>query len=150
MTTYPEFAKPQARRVYVHARCGAPTVVDGEEYAGLCNPFTGLLGVSTRCVKCHQQRPLREFAWKDTRERLDLYRRRLRGTIPVPILIGQYAIKLFGALGMPMLGALAGWSLSGGDSIVWPTAGGVAGLVIGLLSIGIVMALDKLDFTRFR
>ena len=149
-STYPQFPAPPRSRAYVHQACGQVTCVDGEHFQGLCNPFTGLFGVSTFCVTCGRQAPLGEFAWQDTGEALDRYRKRLRGAAPAGRVALDVASRFLAVVGLPLAGALLGYWAADEHVILLPLVGGVAGFVAGAIAAGLVMAADTRDYTVYR
>jgi len=114
-------------RAYVHETCGTTTIVSGNDFAGLCNPFEPCMG--TVCSKCGPD-STDKFLWDDTGETVSSFRSRVRRESPgftiwnwlvAPILggvIGGMVMPMFGpegsnpwigiAIGAP-IGALAMW-----------------------------------------
>ena len=146
----PQFPTPPSSRTYVHRACGQVTYVDGEHFEGLCNPFTGLFGVSTLCTSCSQQRPLSEFAWQDTGEALDRYRKRLRGAAPAGRVVLDVLSRVLAFFGLPAAGALIGYWIADERVVLLPIVGAVVGFVVGVVIAGLVMAADTRDYTRYR
>ena len=68
-------------RAYVHERCSQSTVISGDDWVGLCNPFTQTS--HTICSHCNNGFPVKEFAWADTNENVIKYVRRIRRQVPV-------------------------------------------------------------------
>lgn len=91
-------------RVYVHNGCGGETVISGNDFDRLANPFG--FGGSTLCCACRRYVRLKDVAWADTGEPISEYRRRLRSSAPL-------SLKLFGWLFGPVLfmaiGAVVFW-----------------------------------------
>ena len=73
-------SNPKRGRVYVHLRCGQPTVITKGDYIGICNPFAG--GRGTYCAPCGRPDSLDQFVWADTGETIQDYRQRLREHAP--------------------------------------------------------------------
>ncbi len=68
-------------RAYVHTRCQQTTVISGDDWLGLCNPFSQTSG--TICSHCNNGFPVKEFEWADTRENVMSYVRRVRRQTPL-------------------------------------------------------------------
>ena len=128
-------------RTYVHDRCGNATVVSGNDFESLANPFAFCSG--TMCVACNKAFPLKQFVWADTGETITARRSRLRGaTSP--------AQKLFSMLVGPLIFGLIG---AGIGYLIKPArpsymAGGAVGgiaLFIGILPM-FTKALFKIDY----
>lgn len=145
---YPTFPGPPASRAYVHMTCGSQTVVDGDDYQGLCHPYVGLVP-RTLCVACGQARPLREFAWADTGESLDHYRRRLRGLVPLAWRV-IHPLTRWLLLLLPIIGIAAARAWMPHRPLLGPVLGFFAGLVLGLVCAATAMTVDDRDFRRFR
>jgi hypothetical protein len=90
-------------RVYLHAECGQQTLVSGNDFSRLANPFS--LVTQTFCVSCRRHAPLGEVSWADTGEVIRDYRRRLRAEAPG-------TLKLFSWFLGPLAGALPGVALA--------------------------------------
>jgi hypothetical protein len=91
-------------RPYVHKRCGEVTVVSGNDFRRLANPFDFV--PQTYCVACEEMVGLDTVAWDDTGETISRYRRRLRAAAPVSLKLFSWVIC---PLGGAALGAGAGW-----------------------------------------
>ena len=144
----PTFPSAPASRAYVHRECRKTTVVDGEEYEGLCHPYFGLFP-TTRCVHCHKQGPLRDFAWADTGESIADYRRRVRAAVPAHWRVIHPLTKLLIVV-LPVLGLLAGRAIADQRTVLLPAAGVVVGLVLGAMAFGIGVALHDRDSRIYR
>jgi hypothetical protein len=117
-------------RPYIHDRCGQVTVVSGNDFTRLVNPFTFVS--QTYCVGCQGFASLRSVAWADTGESIAAYRRRLRGEAPQSLkLVGWF----LGPLAALLLGAGIGWLFTPKD-FKGPLIGGLLGLV---LAVGFLM-----------
>lgn len=85
MTTNPteaaELSTDLDGRAYVHERCQKSTVISGDDWVGLCNPFAQTGG--TICSHCGTASPVKEFAWLDTQENVLKYVRRQRRQTPM-------------------------------------------------------------------
>lgn len=81
------FANQSARasrpkgRAYVHQRCRQTTLVTGDDWVGLCNPFCQTAG--TYCSHCGKMFSVKEFQWANTHENLLAYIRRVRRRCPM-------------------------------------------------------------------
>jgi hypothetical protein len=119
-------------RAYIHQACGGTTVVSGNDFSRLANPFAFVS--STVCATCKTAASLGTFSWADTGESLTAYRRRLRRTAPLALKICGWVVAPLVALA---LGAGIGWLVARQD-IKGPIIGGFLGLLIGA---GFVMPL---------
>jgi aminoglycoside 3-N-acetyltransferase len=146
----PLFEIPPENRTYVHLQCGRKTTVDGEEFLGLCNPFTGLLGVSTFCVPCRKQAPLNDFMWADTGENLAEYRRRVLRSIPRGQRRRTRLVRALLLIIPPLVAFIVTRALLSRGAIVIPALAAVGGVVVGVIGAGIQMVADKGDFTVYR
>lgn len=147
----PTFPETPTSRAYVHARCGGTTVVDGDDFVGLCNPMFGLLPVQTYCVKCAGVRPLEEFVWADTNETLAAYRQRLRATVVSPAAkLGQKVLRMVCLIGLPMMGLAFGQRHGGPGAILWPAVGVIVGFVLGVVILGVAAATSRRDYRKYR
>ena len=68
-------------RVYVHQKCKQSTMISGDDWVGLCNPFQQTS--HTICTHCNNGFPIKEFAWLDTQENVLSYLRRIRRQVPM-------------------------------------------------------------------
>ena len=144
----PTFPSPPASRAYVHRACGSVTVVDGEDFQGLCHPYLGLVP-TTRCVHCNKQGPLRDFTWADTGESISDYRKRLRAAAPAHWRVIHPLTKLL-VLVLPVLGFLAGRAIATERTVLLPAIGVVVGLVVGAMAFGIGVAMHDRDYRVYR
>jgi hypothetical protein len=133
-------------RPYVHERCGQVTLVSGDDFSRLANPFTFVS--QTYCVACGAFVSLRSVAWADTGESIAAYRRRLRAEAPLSVKLAGW---LLGPLAGLLIGAGVGWLITPQD-LKGPVVGGVAGLV---LAAGFLMPLlsrwvGGVDYRRVR
>ena len=147
-TDLPTFPSSPTARAYVHRDCQKMTVVDGEEYEGLCHPYLGLVP-TTRCVHCDKQGPLRDFAWADTGESIADYRRRIRAAVPAHWRVIHPLTKLL-VLVLPVMGFMAGRAIATQRTVLLPIVGVVVGLVAGLMAFGIGVALNDRDYRIYR
>tara|TARA_R110002073_G_scaffold334669_2_gene524669 strand:- start:15 stop:467 length:453 start_codon:yes stop_codon:yes gene_type:complete len=69
-----------AGRAYIHQKCQQSTVISGDDWIGLCNPFTQTS--ATICSHCNNEFPVNEFEWADTHENVMTYIRRIRRHVP--------------------------------------------------------------------
>src|SRR5262245_39862866 len=84
-------------RVYVHDRCGTETRVSHGHFKQICGPFIPCTG--TFCCGCNEFFPLNEVYWKNTGERIDDYRERLRRKSPALVQVWRYGVGfLIGAV----------------------------------------------------
>jgi hypothetical protein len=144
------FEIPPTSRTYVHLQCGRKTTVDGDEFQGLCNPFTGLLGVSTFCVPCRKQAPLNDFMWADTGENLAAYRKRVLRSIPRAMRVRMRLLRAALLIVPPIIGFVVARALMHRGAIVVPALAAIGGLIVGVLAVGIQMVVDRRDFTVYR
>jgi hypothetical protein len=110
------------RRAYVHQDCGGTTVVSGDEFARVSNPFAYVS--QTYCASCGSFAGLGRFSWDDTGENLAAFRRRMRQAAPA-------SLKLWGWLLGPLLAATACGLVGYFCSAQLPLAGLLAGAVVG-------------------
>ncbi|MFH1300791.1 MAG: hypothetical protein ABIK07_06990 [Planctomycetota bacterium] len=118
-------------RVYIHKTCKQSTQVNGDDFAGLCNPFNICLG--TVCANCGGPRPLKSFVWADTKEPLNKYRNRIRKKAPAFCTHWFFWIT-------PLIGIIAG-SIIGPlflkkSSLLIISGSALAGIVIMVLFVG--------------
>ena len=144
----PTFSSPPTSRAYVHRVCGRMTVVDGEDFEGLCHPYFGLFP-TTRCVHCNKQGPLRDFVWPDTGESIADYRKRIRAAVPAHWRLIHPLTKLL-ILVLPMLGFMAGRAIATERTVLLPAVGVVVGLVVGAMSFAIGVAVHDRDYRIYR
>jgi hypothetical protein len=138
-------------RAYVHAACGSATVVSGNDYTRLVDPYSAVQ--MTFCVRCSNFALLTDVAWRDTGETIADYRRRMREETPT-------AIKLWRFLLGPALGALAGAAVGFVLTLMFGVAAKAwaGGLVGGLLGAGVafglmpalIRAIAHFDYRRVR
>jgi hypothetical protein len=116
--------KVRRRRAYVHPQCGGTTIVSGDDFTRLANPFTFVS--QTYCASCGSFVGLGSVEWEDTGETISAYRSRLRGEAPLGMkLLGW----VFGPLGGAAIGALIGWACTPRE-VLGPISGGVVGLFV--------------------
>lgn len=133
-------------RVYQHKRCGDQTVVSGNDFEALSNPFTFSTG--TMCASCGKAYSLKEFIWADSGETIAGRRRRLRAAAPA-------SQKLFGYLLGPalfgLIGGVIGQLIKPGN---FPAiAGGVGGgfaLFTFLLLAPLTRLLFNIDYRQVK
>lgn len=83
-------------RAYVHSLCGETTIISGNDFSSLCNPFGLCLG--TICANCGAPDSTKNFKWEDTGEVVSDYRRRVRRESTGQTLINWVLAPLVGAL----------------------------------------------------
>ena len=132
-------------RVYVHKKCRGETVVSGDAFDNLSNPFTLVTG--TQCCACNKAVNLGQVYWADTRETLAAYRRRVRRKAPLNLELGMAgAILLCG-----VIGAIIGRVIKPGETS--PT---IIGAFVGILPAwGVIPPflarwIWKIDFRRIK
>jgi hypothetical protein len=86
--------RSRRRRTYVHNNCGGQTIVSGDEFGRVANPFT--LVSQTYCSSCSSFDSLSSFSWADTGENIGDYRQRQRDKAPLSLSCGVW-------LGGPLL-----------------------------------------------
>lgn len=110
------------RRAYVHRDCGGTTVVSGDDFARVANPFAFVS--QTYCASCGSFAGLGRFTWDDTGENLADFRRRMRQRAPA-------SLKLWGWFLGPLLAAsvcgLVGYFCSAQLPLTGLLAGAVGG-----------------------
>lgn len=68
-------------RAYIHRKCQQSTFISGDDWVGLCNPFSQTS--ATICSHCNCASPVKEFEWADTNENVMTYIRRVRRQAPI-------------------------------------------------------------------
>jgi hypothetical protein len=68
-------------RAYVHQKCQQSSIISGDDWIGLCNPFCQTS--ATICSHCNNAFPVKEFVWADTQENVLTYIRRVRRQTPI-------------------------------------------------------------------
>ncbi len=134
-------------RVYVHKKCKQSTQVNGENFAGLCNPFSLCLG--TVCATCGGPRPLSTFHWADTKEPLNAYRKRIRKKQP------EFYSHWFMWIS-PLIGIIAG-SIIGPlflkkSTLLIISGSALAGLIVMSLIVGpkLLMLIAPKKYYKYR
>ena len=107
------------QRAYVHRKCGQVTLVSGDAFDRLSNPFAFV--ARTACAGCQRDVWPGTVVWEDTGESIAAYRRRLRRAAPL-------SLKLCGWGTGPLLGAAAGWAV-GPHDISKPILGAFIGFI---------------------
>jgi hypothetical protein len=115
----------RTRRVYVHETCGGETVIFGDDFTRLANPF-GWVG-QTYCATCEKYAGLGKFFWADTDEDLVSYRRRLRRKAPLSLKLWSW---FFGPALGALVGALIGVVVSPTDALKGVIVGGLSGALV--------------------
>src|SRR5687767_4346201 len=105
----PTFPSTPASRAYTHSSCGNNTIVDDWAFAAICDPYYTTSG--TICSACSRPFPLDEFAWADTGENIEAYRKRLKSFVPPEYGKAQALKKL--RLALFILLPLAGVAIAG-------------------------------------
>jgi hypothetical protein len=132
------------RRSYVHDGCGGVTVVSGDDFERIANPFTFVW--QTYCAECGEHVSLSEVRWEDTGEKVSRYRARVGGKAPA-------RAKLIGYVAGPLAGFLIGAGVGqyfGGA--LGAFAGGVAGLggVVAFVTPYLTRWLGRVDFRKVK
>jgi hypothetical protein len=137
---------PLDSRPYVHESCGQVTVVSGDDFSRLANPFAVVTG--TYCVSCQAMVNLGTVSWADTQEPISKYRRRLRAEAPLSLKLFGWVI---GPLGSAALGAGIGWLFTPNQS-KGPIIGGVMAflLTIGFLMPVLASLVWGIDYRRVK
>jgi hypothetical protein len=128
-------------RTYIHTKCGHATVVSGDSYSELSNPFQFTSG--TMCVGCSKGVPLKDVVWEETGESIAAYRRRVSASAPL-------GLKLAGWLGpliTGLVGAAIGAVVKPGE-VGAPVGGFVGGVMIYIWAIAPIVTKQffKIDF----
>jgi len=134
-------------RVYVHKKCKQPTQVNGDDFAGLCNPFSLCLG--TVCTTCGGPRALKTFYWADTKEPLHLYRKRLRKKVPAFYTYWfMWISPLIGLIAGSIIGAL----FAKENAFLVISGSALAGLIVMFLIVGpkLLMLIAPKKYYKFR
>jgi hypothetical protein len=146
----PTFDVAPEHRSYVHLKCGQITVVDGDDFEGLCCPFTGLFGVTTYCVHCQAQDSLDKFAWLDTKESLGAYRRRMRTAVsPIYYAFGRLMPWLYVVVA-PAFAAYGAVRLLPSHPIIAGVIAFVAAAFVGMIVFGAFLNMPVNDFRKYR
>jgi hypothetical protein len=119
-------------RAYVHQHCGQATVVSGNDFSRLVNPFAFVS--ATYCVSCQGAFSLAAFSWEDTGESILAYRRRMRRMAPLSFKLCGWVV---GPLLSGLIGAAIGWLFTPQEA-KGPIIGGLMGL---LIAAGFLMPL---------
>jgi hypothetical protein len=136
-------------RVYVHRRCGGATVVDGDDFAALCNPFS--IAKETYCCTCQGFDELSAFTWEDTGESISQYRQRMKRLVPDgkgPAFGGIMAFLAFFAC-MAAAVALSFVIPDGRKNLNCALGGLIVGLVAALITY-LKFADPGIDFRRMK
>jgi hypothetical protein len=104
---YQEGSSAPNSRAYLHELCGQVTVISGNDFGGLANPFCFVS--KTYCVACKAMVGLQTVSWVDSAEPISAYRRRLRASAPASLKLFAWVI---GPLTGAALGAGIGWLLA--------------------------------------
>ena len=138
-----EFGKPPAResRAYQHKKCGQITVVSGDDFASLTNPFHIVSG--TMCVACQKAVGLREVVWAETGETILSYRRRMRRASPMGLKLLAWFI---GPLALAALGVGIGTRVPP-QKVSAPFSFGAIGFCMGFFLLPLLLSrLWGIDF----
>ena len=148
-TAQPTFDVVPEHRNYVHLKCSQITNVDGDDFEGLCNPFTGLFVVLTYCVHCQSQGSVENFAWVDTKESLANYRRRVRSTLsPMRILSGRLAPYVC-IVAIPLALIYGATRIVPSHPIIAGVVAGIVGVFVGIIAFGAFLSLPGSDFRKY-
>lgn len=119
-------------RTYVHSRCRGATIVSGDDFESLANPFRFSSG--TMCATCNKIVPIKQVAWADTGESIADYRRRIRSETPVSHKVVAW---LIGPVLLGLIGGAIGYAIKPGD-----TKALVIGAITGALTyLGVFVPL---------
>lgn len=118
-------------RPYVHNKCGQTTIISGNDFIGLCNPFEPCMG--TICASCGTPDSTSQFVWEDTEEPISEYRRRMRREAPSSIKYWNYAISPF--LGVA-IGGIVGGLLDSKNPLIGGSIGAAVGAFVMFLFVG--------------
>ena len=145
------FDETPAARTYVHAACGKGTDVSEWDFEALCDPFFHTL--ATVCVHCGGVPfPLEEFEWADTKERLNVYRMRLKSHVPAREVRARrwMGVRLLLYLLLPVAGLVLAFFLSGrrysGPGFM---VGAAAGFVVAIIVGKLIPRPGRIDFRRY-
>jgi hypothetical protein len=116
--------KTRTRRAYVHPRCGGTTIVSGDDFTRLANPFTFVS--QTYCAACGSFVGLGSVEWEDTGETISAYRSRLRAEAPLGLKLFGWVI---GPLGGAAIGTLIGFACTPRE-LMGPGIGAFMGLFV--------------------
>ncbi len=139
--------KVATERAYVHEACGEATLVDGNDFEGLVNPFA--VALKTYCVHCRRMVSLKNVVWADTGEPLSQYRKRMLKRIP---LFWQYWKNGLGAVIVGLITAVIAVVMRPDDGAVIFVIGFVTGAVLSpmLLPAGLIPKYLGIDFRNIR
>lgn len=141
---YEEAEETPNSRVYVHKRCGTATLVSGDDFRRLVDPFSPVQ--VTYCASCRKMESLDKVAWSDTGEPIAAFRRRLRDATPRSLLLFNRIAPFVAAV----LCAGIGWLFTPHRSL-GPLAGGITGLVtLALLANPIGRMFWGVDYRRMK
>ena len=83
-------ARSRRRRTYIHNNGGGQTIVSGDEFGRVSNPFT--LVSQTYCSSCSSFDSLSSFSWADTGESIGDFRQRQRDKAPLSLSCGMWLV----------------------------------------------------------
>lgn len=132
-------------RVYVHRKCSAQTIVDGDDFSALSAPMLG--NAKTFCCKCKAHFPIADFVWEDTGESIRDFRDRWRQKVPVPLyfmLSGWFTLVVFFVC--ITVGPWLFTRFVSGGWLWWVML--VVGIIAGLIAWAIEMLISSLIIVR--
>ena len=145
-------------RTYVHQACGGSTVISGDDFEKLSDPFRMITG--TFCAKCGRMVGLREVFWADTEEAVGEARDRWRTDCPPAVRrlnapFGCWLSLVLGGLGGVALGCAmvqVEWPRRFAPIILFTTIGVIAvpGLWCAVVAPYLTRRVLKHDWRRMR
>ncbi len=133
MTTAPV---PESR-VYRHLKCGGDTIVNGDAFESMSNPFANMS--RTWCTTCNGFYRVAEYEWSDTGEKLtDYYARHGTGATSFQRFVCSRSVGIIGMIIGLVLGLVAGNYLllnqPQGMRFLFTLFGGFVGVLIVVMS----------------
>jgi hypothetical protein len=149
-TPHPTFATVPEQRTYIHLPCGRSTVVDGDDFRGLCDPVGGLFGTTTFCTICNQQDRLDRFIWADTKESIADYRRRMRSTVSPFYMLRRRMLQWLCVPIGPLVLAYLAWRFVPKFPVIAAIVAFIVALFVGMIAYGLYLGSAETDFRKYR
>jgi hypothetical protein len=142
----PPGSRPKGR-AYVHTRCGGETLVSGNDFTHICDPFWPCS--STYCCTCADFAPLSNVQWVDTGESVSAFRSRVRARTPGLVQAWRYGVGLLvgGAFGaaaglLVRIVAKAPENKIGAFALVGGLVGAVVCYLLGTIALNRMFGVD--------
>jgi hypothetical protein len=143
------FPSLPASRDYIHSSCGNVTSINETVLDAICDPFYSTQG--TICSACARPFPLDEFAWADTGENIEAYRKRLKSFVPPEYAKAQSLKKLRVALFilLPLAGFAVANLFADRSSPTPFLLSAAVGLVLAIALSFLFPKTPRLNFRRY-